>query len=464
MRLQSLFYANFVLLILAQYVFSKVEPDIDMLYKDMLVPHCPLLILKQYPEKIWHRAPIAYKTEGIKFESHKELFIPYAKILTFIDQNGRIIVHPDGRTANGEGTEIKDTQLLSYLFDKVSNVKEAKVDTFVETPVIKKDVPQKDSYYLTDLTLLPDNMSTIVLQNNETLVGEILEIKTDGMVFKTGSRGLFQGAKIVFIPDSDIRVANGVIITPRPSMLNVSTTVDSRSGGSVATREWKPEYEKSTSEQQNKIIYPSLKKEHKAVLPARIGVEFGLGKIIGDDSKYTPKSLKDYTDELKNGKIVGLDLVFFSRPNLAFGIFYSNFWSSNAIVVSNEKIKIGNYYENIGLVKDNVRIQVVGGQIFLCTTDVEGVVVYGTVGVGMLSYTEEGRIAGIQATMDETTMGFRLQTGVDIMLNKNLALGVGVSLILGKFDEFEFNDIRVESDETMSATHLNISAGFKIYF
>ncbi len=451
------------LFIAIQTGFAQTDPELLEMYQELLQPHCPLLILKEYPEKVWHRAVLDYKAKGIQFESDTELFIPYAKILTFIDQNGKIIVHPDGSIAIGEGKEIKDPQLLSYLFEKVSDVKKAKVDTVKETPVVKKNEIKKE-YYLTDLTLLPHNMSTIVLQNNETLVGEILEINTEGMVFKKGAMGLFQGSKTVFIPDSDIRIANGVRIAPRPLMLNVSTTVDTTSGDSVTARKKKTENIKSRGVHENKTIYPSFKKERKAIHPVRIGIEFGLGEIIGDDSKYTPKSLKDYTDELKNGKIEGLDLVFFSRPNIAFGIFYSNFWSSNAIVVSNEKIKIGNYYKNIGLVKDNVRIQLVGGQIFLCTTDTEGVVVYGTVGMGMLSYTDEGRIAGIQATIEETTIGFRLQTGVDIMLNKNLALGVGVSLIVGKFDEFEFNDIQIESDETLSATHLNISAGLKFYF
>src|SRR5690554_1186727 len=172
----------------------------------------------------------------------------------------------------------------------------------------------------------------------------------------------------------------------------------------------------------------------------RIGLSGGLSYMIAPVSEQVMPFMRDYIKDLKSGTHYGGDFDFFFSELIGVGFRYRSFNTRNELknVMFYE---LGNSNQNyqVGTIKDNIRVQYFGPAMVIRTASKSGNMHFST-GFS-ISYVDflNRAVYLDRYTIRSETIGFGMEVGLDFKLDKNLAMGFGLSYTGISFSSVEYD-------------------------
>jgi hypothetical protein len=184
----------------------------------------------------------------------------------------------------------------------------------------------------------------------------------------------------------------------------------------------------------------------------RLGIQGGFSYLIAPVSKAVPDNLVQFTKDLKSGYHIGVDLGLFPFKRFGFGGKYINFRTKN---------------ENTNLqLKEDITIQYIGPVIInrFCSSNDKNVLIT-NVSAGYIIYEDYVENSNDNVLYTSNTFGLNFGLGYDTMIDKNIALGIGVGLTLASLSKFEStsNGILQVTKVSSNISRFDASIGLRIY-
>ena len=197
----------------------------------------------------------------------------------------------------------------------------------------------------------------------------------------------------------------------------------------------------------------------------RFNIEYGFSSYTAKTPTGTPQNLEDFYDDLKKGNNFAIDAAFFFHREYAVGFKYSKFSSSASITglaltdpETGDVLVSGNATEDISIT--------FAGPMFMAISTFAGnrVVLFSSLSIGSLSYTDKATAFGENVKLSNTTVGLSGNLGLDYLLTTNIAIGLSFTFVNGTFTELKLNDSSTyEPEKDVTANHYNFVAGIKLY-
>ncbi len=204
-------------------------------------------------------------------------------------------------------------------------------------------------------------------------------------------------------------------------------------------------------------------------LAGNIGFSRGIGKI--DNS--STSELNEHAEQLQKGMNYEFNIQFFMKENLAIGLKYNNFTSSNSMSTLINSLDEGGNLVN-GTLDETIKIpfyalSLLGRKL---SVDKKSAFIYG-VSLGSLGYDDKrifkhSTIPNYELKNESTTLGLGLELGYDIGISNNFALGLQLSLIMGSTTELKIEDSlnnsetqKFDDDNPLSLSHVDFSIGLR---
>jgi hypothetical protein len=193
----------------------------------------------------------------------------------------------------------------------------------------------------------------------------------------------------------------------------------------------------------------------------------GWSYLTGKLSNKVPDDFRQYMKELKSGYHFGGDVCFFVSEKIGLGLKYTNFKTKNEIydiyIIDTLTGK-----KRTGILRDDITVQYFGPALFMRFYSKNKMVAFlSNISLGYLSYKNDAVVVD-RFTLSSGTVGMVYDLGVDFMLDRNLAIGLGCSYVMGTLSEYEMNNrsskqtIKLKSDELESISRIDLSIGLKL--
>ena len=161
--------------------------------------------------------------------------------------------------------------------------------------------------------------------------------------------------------------------------------------------------------------------------------------------------LEDYIRELKWGLSFSLDAQVFINKEFGIGFKFSSFLTDNSL----DNIVITDAMGNVigaGRISDDIRINFIGPSGTFRSVDRNGEnAFFVTFFIGYMGYMNDAEVID-PITIEGSTVGLGFDLGYDIKVDKNLYLGLQLSIYGGSLSEIEVNDVNgrriVEFEDT----------------
>jgi len=191
------------------------------------------------------------------------------------------------------------------------------------------------------------------------------------------------------------------------------------------------------------------------------GWAYQLPKISPDLSP----EIYDYMKELKTGYQIGGEINYFVIDQMSLGLKYKTFKTSNRIDDIVFYDDFGNMVE--GTISDNISITYIGlvYNSYLFNSSKKNAFSIGA-SIGYLGF-KNNFIFIDDFSQSGSTIGFGLQIGYDIGINKNFALGFNLSMINGTLSRYELSDgvntetIKLPKDNYIGLGRIDLSVAIK---
>jgi len=193
------------------------------------------------------------------------------------------------------------------------------------------------------------------------------------------------------------------------------------------------------------------------------GWSYQLAKVSDNSSAFA----KSYENDLKQGYHFGGDITYYKSDNIGFGLKYLNFNAHNSadnVIVTNTNTG----QVSIGKIEDNITVQFIGPALYTRLYSANRQVMFSTsLSLGYLGYRDNATVIE-NYVITGSTIGMVLNLGVDFMVDKDFAVGLGLSYIMGTLTQIDINDgnvtktVTLSSDEYESLSRLDISVGLRL--
>jgi hypothetical protein len=158
----------------------------------------------------------------------------------------------------------------------------------------------------------------------------------------------------------------------------------------------------------------------------RFGLNGGIELIIAPEPANMHEELYKYKKTLKSGLRLGADAVFYISPNIGAGINYSTFCSNNKTNSISYETN-GNKYE--GARQDDIRIHFVGPAISIRSIPKHNkFYAFCDFTIGYFTYSDKLILNDTIHNLNRRNFGFATSVGADLMLLKNISLGVSLNI------------------------------------
>lgn len=191
------------------------------------------------------------------------------------------------------------------------------------------------------------------------------------------------------------------------------------------------------------------------------GVSYRLGKIPTD----LPGEFKDYLKELKWGTHFTADASWFTSETLGFGLKYSRYVASNSLADVNVDVD-GDGRIDHGKMSDDITISFVGPTVSTIHYSANKKnAFFGNLGLGYLTYRDQGEMAGFKANLEGSTFGTAGDLGYRIGMSKNLSLAVTLSYTLGVLSKVKQTmdgstyTVKLKGDDKENLGRMDLSLG-----
>jgi hypothetical protein len=181
----------------------------------------------------------------------------------------------------------------------------------------------------------------------------------------------------------------------------------------------------------------------------KFDVNFGIGYLIAPAPDNITKEHEQYIDEMRQGMTYDLNLNVFITKVVAVGLKYNRFSTSNSIG---------------SIIEDNINIDFIGPSFIAYMPLVKNnSFFYTNFSIGKISEKNKGKIMGDDFEVKGSSVGVYSSIGFDVLLTRNISLGLQSGLMLGSIDKFYVNDVEIELDEPDNLARIDIMVGLKIY-
>jgi hypothetical protein len=185
-------------------------------------------------------------------------------------------------------------------------------------------------------------------------------------------------------------------------------------------------------------------------------------------SKYSALSsdFDDYMKELKSGYHFGADFTVFFSETLGAGLKYYLFRTANSI--DNVFVKYNNASTRHGTVSNNIATSYFGPSftIRLLNGNKTGALML-SFSLGYVEHKDKFVLID-HHTLNGSTMAVVYDLGYELKISKNVFIGIQASLLEGLLSSYKLSDggrgktIKMESEQYLNLTRLDISAGIRI--
>jgi len=197
----------------------------------------------------------------------------------------------------------------------------------------------------------------------------------------------------------------------------------------------------------------------------RFSLDGGYSYRLAKNKEIYPEA-KSYVDGLKSGYNISGKAMCYVNEYAGFVLNISVSKYDNEV----DRLSVGR--EVLRNVSDNVTIGYVAPCAELRAVVNERHSFPFDFSVGFLWYNDEGRFNSTLGEMWGSTIGFGLGAGYDFSIIKNIAVGVKMSLLLGRITSYdvEINNsgftqkVKLDEDEYESLSQFNLSAGVRFNF
>jgi hypothetical protein len=198
----------------------------------------------------------------------------------------------------------------------------------------------------------------------------------------------------------------------------------------------------------------------------RIGIFAGGSYMLGIISDSIPEDFKKYYKDLKTGHHIGGEAGYFISKNIGVGLKYSNFNSKNKIenIIATNTIT---GQSRIGSLKDNITIRYFAPVFYLRLYSRNKQLIYSSdFSFGYLDYKNNATLIDDYIVTGKT-LGMHMNFGVDLMIDRNLSLGLGLSGTLGSLSRIVMTSggskqtIDLKENEMESLSRVDFSIGLR---
>lgn len=162
----------------------------------------------------------------------------------------------------------------------------------------------------------------------------------------------------------------------------------------------------------------------------------GASYILSRVSNRVPQELRNQIKELKSGMHLGFEIHHFFKKNIGIGLMYKEFNSSH--YDRNVMIPLLEDNSTFYGIENNINISFVGPSlIYQFFSPTEKSILYSTISLGSLNFTNDELIGDLNFKGSQDTLGMDFGLGYDVFIDKNIALELGVNLLIGGFNELD---------------------------
>ncbi len=402
-------------------------------YKKELSRYCPLFILKQNPDSVITAEKIV-KDDDIIFvylkRDQKASYFSISEMYLLIDKDANFEIVP-------QGDNFKENELIGRLLDLLKN--EKRDQEYKQKNLVNEIEMPKVGY-----------KSTIEFKNGQVMVGKIVEIKSDGIVFDPDG-GLFSNPEPVFIEASALKFVNGQTIFSDKELTEKTQQQNSAGTGSDANAE------------NAIVIYPDGFDDRPVINPFKIGFELGRGPLLARDAQYNAGVMYYGREDDVDGIIINGQIAYYFSQNFGLSFDYSLFKSHNALFNSNLIYEQNNQYAIYDTGDEHISIAFFGPGFCFRGSVSDHTILWADMSAGIIKYKIIWTLNEKEIISDKNLPGTRFSSGFDYMFNDVIALSGSVSMVLGRFDEINYKETDIELGKTFSASFQSISMGLRFY-
>ena len=312
--------------------------------------------------------------------------------------------------------------------------------------------------------------SVVTLSNGTKVIGKITEnVPGEQVTIQTrsGSTYVFKTTEIQSITGNKKGVVSQPSKTIDNTKVNTQEIVAPAGDSTAATTNRKSEPKMVREKRTDRTIpTPSYQYTYDPVdtLNVRINIEGGYSYRMAKVGENIPSDFKDYVEKLKSGFNITANISYFFSEEYGACLNYSSFMASNSIdgVVLYDKIT-GNIL-GTGKMEDNISISFYGIGLAARKIFSDGNIIFiGNFNLGVASYVNDAKLINMPFKIEGSTFGYSGLLGLDFMLNRNWALGFGISYLGATLKDAKVNGVSVDLGED-NLFRLDFNVGVKYYF
>jgi hypothetical protein len=222
---------------------------------------------------------------------------------------------------------------------------------------------------------------------------------------------------------------------------------------------WDQTPKRSTPQQYYEPVYESTDEQN-----FRINIEGGYSYRTAKISSDIPAAFKSYMEKLKSGYNIAANISYFFNEEYGVCLGYSRFMTSNSM----DGVYIydpawGDTY-GPGIMEDDITISYLGiGMAGRKIFSDGNILLIGNFSLGMASYTNDSKLIGSTFKIEGSTFAYSGLLSLDFMLDRNWALGFGISYLGGTLKDAKVNGRSAKLGEE-NLFRFDFNVGIKYYF
>lgn len=174
----------------------------------------------------------------------------------------------------------------------------------------------------------------------------------------------------------------------------------------------------------------------------------GFGYRLGKVHKNIDKEIKEVIDNTRLGSVFNGKLLIYTTPSVGFGVMFNHYHASYSA----------------HSISDDVKTSFVGLSFTTNSnsTNNRGYI-YSSITVGYAQFKEHISILDESVLIKGGAPGAYTLIGFDILLNKNIAVGINSGILLGNINEFKVDNQSLLTTEAESLFRFDGTVGIKFY-
>ncbi len=196
----------------------------------------------------------------------------------------------------------------------------------------------------------------------------------------------------------------------------------------------------------------------------RIAFNGGFTYKVGGFNQYIDPSFFDYYKKLRKGYHLGLEINYFFKRNIAFGINTNFQQSENSIDNVSLVDSLGKIIAT-GQVKDDIRTYYAGPSIFLRKDLNTGkIYFYGGGSVVYMFYHDDKYLVVANHVFTGSTIGWEFFFGSEFIVTENTFIGIQIGSLYGSLKKEKVDGQMITLDQDENLSRLDFTVGIRFNF